>query len=76
MDDPTDPVAGRPHMPGYGMVGANEGTGLLPGSWATERLARSHDYWLATGGVEGRRFGLSEDDFTGSLTRWTFTAPT
>lgn len=25
-----------------------EGTGLLPWSWAVERLARSHDYWVAT----------------------------
>ena len=36
-------------MPGYGVVGSSEGSGLLPWSWAEERLARSHDYWLATG---------------------------
>ena len=35
-------------MPGYGTLPATEGTGLLPWSWAVERLARSHDYWLAT----------------------------
>lgn len=35
-------------MPGYGTLSAGEGTGLLPWSWAEERLARSHDYWLAT----------------------------
>src|SRR6266700_1539921 len=35
-------------MPGYGTLPASEGTGLLPWSWAVERLARSHDYWLAT----------------------------
>jgi PPOX class probable F420-dependent enzyme len=35
-------------MPGYGVVPAGEGTGLLPWSWAEERLTRSHDYWLAT----------------------------
>lgn len=35
-------------MPGYGIRPAAEGTGLLPWSWAEERLARSHDYWLAT----------------------------
>lgn len=40
-------------MPGYGTLPANEGTGLLPWSWAEERLARSHDYWLATVTPEG-----------------------
>jgi len=36
-------------MPGYGVVGPTEGRGLLPWSWAEERLVRSRDYWLATG---------------------------
>jgi uncharacterized protein (DUF427 family) len=35
-------------MPGYGILAAHEGTGLLPWSWAAERLERSHNYWLAT----------------------------
>ena len=35
-------------MPGYGTLPADEGRGLLPWSWAEERLIRSHDYWLAT----------------------------
>lgn len=35
-------------MPGYGVVGAAQGSGLLPWSWALERLTRSHDYWVAT----------------------------
>jgi hypothetical protein len=42
------PVASRPYMPGYGTLGAEESIGLLPWSWAEERLVRSHDYWLAT----------------------------
>jgi hypothetical protein len=42
------PIASRPYMPGYGISGPEEGTGLLPWSWATERLSSSHDYWLAT----------------------------
>jgi PPOX class probable F420-dependent enzyme len=41
-------------MPGYGISGPDEGTGLLPWSWATERLARSHDYWVATVRPDGR----------------------
>lgn len=35
-------------MPGYGLVDATQGTGLLPWSWARERLQRSHDYWVTT----------------------------
>lgn len=35
-------------MPGYGTLPADQGTGLLPWSWAEERLSRAHDYWLAT----------------------------
>lgn len=35
-------------MPGYGIVGASEGDGLLPWSWARERLAKARNYFLAT----------------------------
>jgi PPOX class probable F420-dependent enzyme len=41
-------------MPGYGTAGPDEGGGLLPWSWAEERLAAAHDYWLATVGDGGR----------------------
>jgi PPOX class probable F420-dependent enzyme len=41
-------------MPGYGIVGPGEGTGLLPWSWAEQRLTASHDYWLATVNADGR----------------------
>jgi nitroimidazol reductase NimA-like FMN-containing flavoprotein (pyridoxamine 5'-phosphate oxidase superfamily) len=44
----SEPIASRPYMPGYGTLPAGEGSGLLPWSWAEERLARSHDFWLAT----------------------------
>ena len=44
----TDPKVTRPFMPGYGIAGPTDGTGLLPWSWATERLTWSHDYWVAT----------------------------
>jgi len=40
-------------MPGYGILGADEGTGLLPWAWAAERLASSHDYFVATVTPEG-----------------------
>jgi Pyridoxamine 5'-phosphate oxidase len=42
----NEPHASRPYMPGYGVVAGT--TGLLPWSWALERLTRSHDYWIAT----------------------------
>jgi PPOX class probable F420-dependent enzyme len=49
-----EPVADRPWMPGYGTLPAGEGTGLLPWSWAVERLEAAHDFWLATAWPDGR----------------------
>jgi len=51
---PLTPQASRPHMPGYGILDADAGRGLLPWSWATERLAKSHNYWVATTRPDGR----------------------
>jgi PPOX class probable F420-dependent enzyme len=50
----TEPVASRPIMPGYGVLPADEGTGLLPWSWALARLRDSHDFWMATVWPDGR----------------------
>jgi PPOX class probable F420-dependent enzyme len=44
----------RPHMPGYGTLPATEGSGLLPWSWADDKLRTSHDFWLATARPDGR----------------------
>lgn len=41
-------------MPGYGVQPAGSGTGLLPWSWAEERLAAAHEYWVATVRPDGR----------------------
>ena len=35
-------------------MGPSQGSGLLPWSWAEERLASSHDYWLTTTWPDGR----------------------
>jgi hypothetical protein len=43
-----EPKASRPHMPGYGIADADKGKGLLPWSWATERLRKARTYWIAT----------------------------
>jgi hypothetical protein len=40
------PRSSRPHMPGYGLPEANKG--LLPWSWAEQRLKKSHNYWITT----------------------------
>ncbi len=41
-------------MPGYGLAAENEGEGLLPWSWAAERLAQARNYFLATTRPDGR----------------------
>jgi hypothetical protein len=40
------PKSTRPHMPGYGLPNGNKG--LLPWSWAEQRLKKSHNYWITT----------------------------
>jgi PPOX class probable F420-dependent enzyme len=41
-------------MPGYGILPADQGAGLLPWFWAERRLADSHEYWVATVHPDGR----------------------
>jgi PPOX class probable F420-dependent enzyme len=47
-----EPKARRPYMPGYGTTSSDDG--LLPWSWADERLRTSRNYWLATTWPDGR----------------------
>lgn len=48
----SEPVAGRPHFPlGYGIATSKDG--LLPWSWADERLAAARNYWIVTAGAGG-----------------------
>jgi PPOX class probable F420-dependent enzyme len=54
MNDSRAPRAGRPDAPGYQIVGENEGEGLLPWSWAAERLAAARNYFLTTVRPDGR----------------------
>src|ERR1700688_2096792 len=46
------PRANRPHMPGYGLPTAAT-AGLLPVSWAEQRLKKSHNYWITTAKPDG-----------------------
>ncbi len=45
------PKASRPQIPGYGLAPAKKG--LLPWSWAEQRLARTVNYWITTVRPEG-----------------------
>jgi PPOX class probable F420-dependent enzyme len=49
-----EPTADRPVMPGYGVLPADRGSGLLPWAEAERRLATAHDYWCATVRPDGR----------------------
>jgi Pyridoxamine 5'-phosphate oxidase len=40
------PKSSRPLMPGYGLPKSKKG--LLPWSWAEQRLKQSHNYWITT----------------------------
>jgi PPOX class probable F420-dependent enzyme len=71
----AEPHAQRPYMPGYGVLPAGEGTGLLPWSWALERLTRSHDYWLATIDADGRPHVMPVWGFWNDDGLWISTAP-
>lgn len=47
----AEPLVDRPHVPGYEIPVSKQG--LLPWSWARERLDRAIVYWLATTGTDG-----------------------
>ena len=46
------PRASRPHSPGYGIAADEEG--LLPWSWAAERLTVARNFFIATTRPDGR----------------------
>ena len=48
------PRVSRPYMPGYGISGPAEGSGLLHWSWVAERLTAARNYWVATVWPDGR----------------------
>ena len=49
------PTSDRPGMAsGYGLLPESEGKGLLPWSWAAERLERARNYWVASTRPDGR----------------------
>jgi general stress protein 26 len=48
------PRVSRPYMPGYGIAGPDQGSGLLDWSWAATRLTAARNYWVATVWPTGR----------------------
>jgi nitroimidazol reductase NimA-like FMN-containing flavoprotein (pyridoxamine 5'-phosphate oxidase superfamily) len=48
----VEPAPSRLHMPGYDSPEGPDG--LMPWSWAEQRLEDSHNYWLATVRQDGR----------------------
>jgi PPOX class probable F420-dependent enzyme len=50
---PLEPRVTRPAFRGLPIRAAHEGGGLLPWSWAEERLERSHSFWLSTTRPDG-----------------------
>lgn len=47
-----EPRRRRPPFKGYGLSESDEG--LLPWSWATERLEQARNYWVSTARPDGR----------------------
>ncbi len=47
----SEPRADRPHVPGYGIPTSTKG--MLPWSWAVERLERATIFWLGTASGAG-----------------------
>ena len=48
----TEPQPSRPYMEGYGIHSTSDG--MLPWSHLSERMERSHNYWVATTRPDGR----------------------
>ena len=50
----AEPKASRPFMPGYGIVDADKGQGLLPWKWAEDHLSKARNYFVITTRPDGR----------------------
>jgi nitroimidazol reductase NimA-like FMN-containing flavoprotein (pyridoxamine 5'-phosphate oxidase superfamily) len=44
----SNPKTDRPFAPGYGIVGAADGKGLLPWNWVARKMNGCRTFWLAT----------------------------
>jgi general stress protein 26 len=48
------PTPTRPHMPEYGLLDAEGGSGLFPWNHVSERMAAARNYWISTTLPDGR----------------------
>jgi nitroimidazol reductase NimA-like FMN-containing flavoprotein (pyridoxamine 5'-phosphate oxidase superfamily) len=48
MTAKSQPKASRPFAPGYGIVGAKDGKGLLPWAWVARKMNHCRTFWVAT----------------------------
>jgi nitroimidazol reductase NimA-like FMN-containing flavoprotein (pyridoxamine 5'-phosphate oxidase superfamily) len=44
----SEPKADRPFAPGYGIVGAKQGKGLLLWSWVAKKMTNCRTFWVST----------------------------
>jgi nitroimidazol reductase NimA-like FMN-containing flavoprotein (pyridoxamine 5'-phosphate oxidase superfamily) len=44
----SQPKADRPFAPGYGIVGPDDGKGLLPWRWVARQMGPCRTFWVAT----------------------------
>src|SRR5437879_6259557 len=44
----SQPRADRPFAPGYGIVGPEDGKGLLPWAWVARKMNNCRTFWLST----------------------------
>jgi nitroimidazol reductase NimA-like FMN-containing flavoprotein (pyridoxamine 5'-phosphate oxidase superfamily) len=44
----SQPKVDRPFAPGYGIVGPEDGKGLLPWSWVAKQMSACRTFWVAT----------------------------
>jgi len=44
----SQPKADRPFAPGYGIVGPEDGKGLLPWTWVAKQMSACRTFWVAT----------------------------
>jgi len=47
-DSKSAPRADRPFAPGYGIVGVEDGKGLLPWAWVAKQMSHCRTFWVST----------------------------
>lgn len=73
MSDSREPQASRPNLPaGYGILGPDEGKGLLPWPWAVDRLTKARNKVYVVRPRVAFAFIADAADYPATATRWKF----